>query len=82
MRPDPAVCCPHGWRVGDTPAVHRIHHSTALNHQDRNLGAITPIWDRGFGTFAAPHETVDHGIAGVAPRARRGGFMSIRGRAG
>lgn len=58
-----------GWldRWFNTPAAHRVHHSTALEHQDRNLGAITLIWDRCFGTFAIAHKPVEYGIRHVAP---------------
>jgi sterol desaturase/sphingolipid hydroxylase (fatty acid hydroxylase superfamily) len=35
------------------PAAHRIHHSNAREHYDRNFGTLA-IWDRLFGTFALP----------------------------
>jgi sterol desaturase/sphingolipid hydroxylase (fatty acid hydroxylase superfamily) len=53
----------------NTPAAHRVHHSAALAHRDRNLGAVTLLWDRAFGTFATPSRDVEFGIAAVpAPR--------------
>ena len=53
----------------NTPANHRIHHSTADRHRDRNLGAVLMIWDRWFGTYAAPEDGLEYGIAGrEAPR--------------
>ena len=44
-----------------TPAVHRQHHAPDLPLVDRNFGTLFSIWDRAFGTYAAP--------AGDAPRA-------------
>ena len=53
----------------NTPANHRIHHSTADRHQDRNMGAVLMIWDRLFGTYAEPEPALAYGIAGSeAPR--------------
>ncbi len=36
-----------------TPSHHRIHHSLAQEHRDRNYGGVLIIWDRLFGTFVA-----------------------------
>ena len=33
-----------------TPQSHRVHHSTAHEHADKNFGVIFCIWDRLFGT--------------------------------
>jgi sterol desaturase/sphingolipid hydroxylase (fatty acid hydroxylase superfamily) len=53
----------------NTPAAHRMHHSSAPEHADRNMGAVTLVWDRLFGTFAPPEEKLRYGIAGEqAPR--------------
>lgn len=38
-----------------TPAAHRIHHSTAVEHYTRNLGILS-IWDRLFGTYLPSKE--------------------------
>ena len=60
-----------GWldRWFNTPASHRVHHSDAPEHRDRNLGAITLWWDHLFGTYAAPSEAIVYGIADTpAPR--------------
>ena len=54
----------------NTPANHRVHHSTAAHHKDRNLGAVLMIWDRMFGTYAPPEEGLRYGIAGSAPPRR------------
>jgi sterol desaturase/sphingolipid hydroxylase (fatty acid hydroxylase superfamily) len=51
----------------NTPAAHRLHHSAALAHRDRNLGAITLLWDRLFGTFAAAASIERYGIPGAPP---------------
>jgi len=56
-----------GWL--NTPANHRIHHSAAAQHTDRNLGAVLMVWDRLFGTYAAPASGLRYGIPGqAAPR--------------
>ena len=54
----------------NTPANHRIHHSTASRHADRNMGAVLMIWDRMFGTYAPPEADLDYGIAGREPPRR------------
>lgn len=37
-----------------TPALHRQHHSPTAPLVDRNFGQIFSLWDRLFGTYAAP----------------------------
>jgi alkylglycerol monooxygenase len=54
----------------NTPANHRIHHSTAARHADRNMGAVLMIWDRMFGTYAPPEAALAYGIAGREPPRR------------
>jgi sterol desaturase/sphingolipid hydroxylase (fatty acid hydroxylase superfamily) len=44
---------PVGW-VFNTPAHHRVHHSAAERHFGRNYGGVLIVWDRLFGTYAAP----------------------------
>jgi sterol desaturase/sphingolipid hydroxylase (fatty acid hydroxylase superfamily) len=51
----------------NTPAVHRMHHSAADEHRDRNFGAIILLWDRLFGTYAAPAAHLRYGIPGTPP---------------
>jgi sterol desaturase/sphingolipid hydroxylase (fatty acid hydroxylase superfamily) len=46
----------------NTPANHRLHHSAAIEHRDRNLGAVTMLWDRLFGTYLAADEQLVYGI--------------------
>ena len=49
-----------------TPDLHRIHHSTALEHRDKNFAVIFPVWDRLFGTYYAPgEERPATGVEGV-----------------
>ncbi len=38
-------------RVVITPAVHRVHHSMDIAHQNANFGTIFIWWDRLFGTY-------------------------------
>jgi sterol desaturase/sphingolipid hydroxylase (fatty acid hydroxylase superfamily) len=37
-----------------TPRYHHIHHSLDMYHQNKNLSAIFPIWDKLFGTYSDP----------------------------
>jgi sterol desaturase/sphingolipid hydroxylase (fatty acid hydroxylase superfamily) len=37
-----------------TPQMHRLHHSFAPEHIDRNFAQHFPIWDVLFGTYVAP----------------------------
>jgi sterol desaturase/sphingolipid hydroxylase (fatty acid hydroxylase superfamily) len=57
-----------GWF--NTPANHRVHHSTAQQHQDRNMGAVLLIWDRIFGTYARAEPVTEYGISGMPPPQR------------
>ena len=41
-------------RVVFSPAHHQIHHSSEVEHWDRNFGSILTLWDRLFGTFLVP----------------------------
>jgi sterol desaturase/sphingolipid hydroxylase (fatty acid hydroxylase superfamily) len=45
-----------------TPQFHRIHHSSASGHIDRNFGGLFTIWDRLFGTAVSPAHTQNYGI--------------------
>ncbi len=42
-----------------TPKNHLIHHSRLAQHHHKNFGGITMIWDRLFGTYAAPESARD-----------------------
>ena len=39
-----------------TPQAHRIHHSFAGRHADRNFGVMFSIWDRLLGTYYEAHD--------------------------
>jgi sterol desaturase/sphingolipid hydroxylase (fatty acid hydroxylase superfamily) len=43
-------------RIFISPAQHQIHHSTAPEHWDRNLGFIFSFWDGLFGTLVVPEQ--------------------------
>lgn len=43
--------------VFTTPATHVLHHATNPRYLGKNLGAMFTIWDRLFGTYAAPDAT-------------------------
>jgi ornithine lipid hydroxylase len=58
-----------GWLDGilSTPTLHRVHHSRAETEHGANLGNITVLYDRLFGTYRRPHHDVaEVGIAGGA----------------
>lgn len=53
----------------NSPMNHRMHHSHAREHRLANLGAVTLVWDRLFGTYVPPRGHVVYGIGGEhAPR--------------
>lgn len=39
-----------------SPVMHHIHHSYLPQHHDKNLAAVTSIWDRLFGTLYIPEK--------------------------
>lgn len=39
-----------------TPRMHRLHHSTAPDHQYANFSTTFSLWDRLFGSYRAPDE--------------------------
>ncbi|HEV2547604.1 MAG TPA: sterol desaturase family protein [Stellaceae bacterium] len=41
-------------RVLMSPAMHQLHHGSSARHHGKNLGLAFSLWDRVFGTFAAP----------------------------
>jgi sterol desaturase/sphingolipid hydroxylase (fatty acid hydroxylase superfamily) len=55
------------WLV--SPAQHQIHHSSAPEHWDRNMGFVFAFWDRIFGTLYVPteREQITFGVAGADP---------------
>lgn len=54
----------------NTPANHRVHHSTDARHVDRNFGAVLMVWDRVLGTYASPAPALTYGIRGEKPPVR------------
>lgn len=52
-------------RVLVSPAQHRLHHSTALEHRDRNFGFAFAIWDALAGTLCTSRrgEHIEVGLA-------------------
>lgn len=54
----------------NTPANHRVHHSTAAAHRDRNFGGVLMVWDRLFRTWVPPALVAQYGIAGETPPRR------------
>ncbi len=47
-----------------SPRMHHLHHSSKLEHWDRNLGYVLTLWDLLFGTYhpVADGETFEYGI--------------------
>lgn len=45
-----------GWLgyIVISPAQHAVHHSSHLEHFNKNFGSVLNIWDRLFGTFYKP----------------------------
>ena len=50
-----------------TPNMHRIHHSTHVDEQQRNFGFNLSLWDHVFGSYAAHarDQPQDFGVSGV-----------------
>jgi sterol desaturase/sphingolipid hydroxylase (fatty acid hydroxylase superfamily) len=59
---------PLEW-ILNTPAHHRVHHSCNEACLDKNYGSVLIVFDRMFGTFAAPpkDEPLRFGLKGRAP---------------
>ena len=64
-------------RLFSTPAVHRVHHASALELNDRNFAAGTTLWDQLFGTYQAPEAYPDPDI-GVGEASVPGGESILR----
>jgi len=52
-------------RLFNTPAVHRMHHSSNPAHQAVNLGGVTMFWDHLFRSYCVPEDGVEYGVTGV-----------------
>lgn len=59
-----------------SPAQHQIHHSTAPQHWDKNMGFTFAFWDWAFGTLYSPrgYEKIDYGLGTAETPA----FQSVR----
>lgn len=59
---------PLEW-ILNTPTHHRVHHASNEACLDKNYGGTLIVFDRLFGTFAAPpeHEPLRYGLVGRAP---------------
>jgi sterol desaturase/sphingolipid hydroxylase (fatty acid hydroxylase superfamily) len=53
-----------------SPAMHHVHHSYLPQHWDKNMAAVTSIWDRLFGTLYIP-EVDEYTPWGLGPEAQR-----------
>lgn len=45
-----------------TPGTHRVHHSPDRPLTDSNYGLVLTVWDRAFGTYAAPDPRCETGL--------------------
>jgi len=52
-----------------SPAMHHVHHSYLPQHWDRNMAAVTSLWDRLFGTLYIP-ERDEYTPWGLGPEAQ------------
>jgi sterol desaturase/sphingolipid hydroxylase (fatty acid hydroxylase superfamily) len=48
--------------VFNTPSHHRVHHSSDIQHLDKNLGGNLIIWDKIFGTFKQENQKPKYGL--------------------
>lgn len=39
-----------------SPVMHHVHHSYLPQHRDKNMAAVTSLWDRAFGTLYIPEQ--------------------------
>lgn len=46
-------------RILISPAMHQIHHSTRVEHYDKNFGLVFSVWDRLFGTLYVPETRLE-----------------------
>lgn len=52
-----------------SPAMHHVHHSYLPQHWDKNMAAVTSIWDRLFGTLYIP-EVDEYTPWGLGPKSQ------------
>jgi sterol desaturase/sphingolipid hydroxylase (fatty acid hydroxylase superfamily) len=65
------------WWLLVSPNYHRVHHSLAPEHIDRNFVNWFPLWDILFGTAVAPrwNECPSTGVAGVSVRTLQQAYL-------
>lgn len=63
-------------QVVQTPGTHRVHHAPERPLTDSNLGLVTTLWDRLFGTFAPPNAQQATGLD-TADLPRRQGLVAM-----
>ncbi|MGH6827803.1 MAG: sterol desaturase family protein [Rhizomicrobium sp.] len=78
----PRIASALAWVVV-TPAYHRFHHAREERFSNANYGEVFLIWDRIFGTLAAPSQAIavptQFGVvAYLAPRFRSLGWMLVQ----
>lgn len=57
----------YGWigrHLWIDPLYHKLHHSSAAEHMNRNFSGTLPLWDRLFGTYAQEHRPITVGVGG------------------
>ncbi len=58
----------YGWigrHVWSDPLYHKLHHSSASEHINKNFSGTLPVWDRLFGTYAQEHRDIEVGVSGA-----------------
>jgi sterol desaturase/sphingolipid hydroxylase (fatty acid hydroxylase superfamily) len=65
------------WWLLVSPNYHRVHHSLAAEHIDRNFVNWFPVWDIVFGTAVAPRwrGCPSTGVAGVSVQTLGGAYL-------
>lgn len=58
----------YGWigrNIWCDPLYHKLHHSSAPEHMNRNFSGTLPLWDHLFGTHAHPVPIAAVGVGGM-----------------
>ena len=76
------LALPKGWDRAlraaiTTPEMHRVHHSVVFEETNSNFTSLLSVWDRLFGTFRAPKDTL--GITLGLPVFRGEKWQGFRG---
>lgn len=48
------------------PVYHKLHHSLAPEHINKNFSGTLPLWDRLFGTYAQADRPIEVGVSGAS----------------